>query len=154
MKLRKNSLHYAIDFLCLIMLLGTCAFLLFNWAALPGEVPMHTSLSGEIDRWGPRGEMLFLPAIAIALYLLLTIAQRYPQSWNTGVPVTSENYDRIYPALSGLLCSMKLILICFFVYLTFNTAYLRPMPAAVTGIFFGLLLVDIIFWIVKIIRIK
>lgn len=36
------------------------AYLAFVWNGLASEVPMHYNLSGEVDRWGSKTELIFL----------------------------------------------------------------------------------------------
>jgi len=52
----------------------TALALLLSWLAtlaalilLPERVPMHWNLAGEVDRWGSKYELLFLPALQLLL---------------------------------------------------------------------------------------
>ena len=46
------------------------------------EVPLHWNVRGEIDSWGDTWTIVLLPVIALALYGLLTLLQRWPQWCN------------------------------------------------------------------------
>lgn len=47
------------------------------WPGAPDRIPVHWGLHGEVDRYGGRAEgLLFLPAMATVLYLLLLFVPR------------------------------------------------------------------------------
>lgn len=50
---------------------------------------------------GKKSEMLLLPVMAWLLYLLLTVIERFPKIWNTGVTVTEENRERVYTSAAS-----------------------------------------------------
>ena len=56
---------------------------------------MHYDFAGNIDRWGSKLEILILPVIAWIIYVFMTILEKFPEAWNTGVKVTEENKERI-----------------------------------------------------------
>lgn len=66
------------------------------WDALPASVPIHFGVTGRPDRYGSKSMLLFLPAVAVALTLLLTLVARFPQSFDYPVRVTPENAPRLY----------------------------------------------------------
>ncbi len=72
--LRKLGAYYPLQFE--IIPAGVLVFIVFyalsNYATLPDQIPTHFSFNGEIDRWGGKSEVLVYPAIAAAVYLLLS----------------------------------------------------------------------------------
>jgi hypothetical protein len=117
-------------------------------------VPMHHNFAGEVDRWGSKGEMILLPVIAWAMYLLITLLERFPDIWNTGIKITEENRGRAYRTLKNLIATMKLILVGVFVFLTVETALTLRLPAWFLPLTLGILFGDIAYWIWKLVRIK
>jgi len=85
-----------------ILALAALAFLLWTtYAALYGpnrladRIPTHFGLDGQPDAWGQPRMLLLLPAIAVFLYLLMTLVGRYPASFNYPVRVTALNSARL-----------------------------------------------------------
>jgi hypothetical protein len=81
---------------------------------------MHYNISGNIDRYGDRGEILFLPILEIGLYLLLTVVTIFPKSWNIPVQVTETIREPVYRNLKTMLILMKLEIMMVFSYLLFQ----------------------------------
>lgn len=76
------------------------------WPTAPDEIPMHWNVSGEVDRYGGKGEGLFLlPFIGLGIYL----GMRYMPRVDPG----RANYARfsgVYSALrAGILLLMAVI---------------------------------------------
>ena len=46
-------------------------FLAYIWNELPVNVPLHWNVSGEVDRYGSKWELLFIGLFPIFLYILL-----------------------------------------------------------------------------------
>lgn len=80
--------HRAVNLLCLILLVGIFAVLFIFWRDLPEQIPAHYDAFGRVDGWGGRGELLLCPIAAAVLYAGITLLERFPQIWNTGVAVT------------------------------------------------------------------
>ncbi|MCY7352242.1 MAG: SdpI family protein [Cytophagaceae bacterium] len=61
-------------------------YLALVWEKLPTQVPMHYNISGEIDRYGTRYEMLgligFLSAVGVGLMLLFYFLPRFDPKGN------------------------------------------------------------------------
>ena len=85
--------------------------LVLVWDALPASVPMHVGVTGRPDRYDSKSMLLFLPAVAVALTLLLTLVARFPQSFNYPVRVTPENAPRLYRQGRLLLAWLNVLLV-------------------------------------------
>ena len=48
--MRRYLLDRLMNWLSLLLLLGTTVFLVVSWPRIPSEVPMHFNALGEIDR--------------------------------------------------------------------------------------------------------
>lgn len=152
MKIKPTAADIIMEALSLLLLAGTSAGLFFYWPSIPDKVPMHYNFAGEIDRWGGKGEIIFLLMIAWGIYLLITVTERFPRIWNTGVKVTPENRERVYRTLKYMIKTMKLIIAVIFTYLILHTLSGRNLPGWFTFAFLGLIFGDMIFWLVKLYR--
>jgi hypothetical protein len=62
---------------------------------LTGRIPTHFGLDGQPNAWGEPRMLLMLPALAAFLYLAMTIASRFPESFNYPVRVTAQSRPRL-----------------------------------------------------------
>lgn len=79
-----------------------------GYARLPARVPLHFDLRGIPDGWGSRASVFLLPAVAAAVYAVMTAVSRArPWFWRVPALVTPENSSRVYSATSRLMRIMK-----------------------------------------------
>lgn len=91
------------------------------WSTLPQNVPTHFGISGTPDAYGGKSTMLLLPAIAVLLYVLLTVISFFPQSFNYPVVVTDENRGRLQSIALALIGWLKAELTWLFAYISWIT---------------------------------
>ena len=84
----------------------------------------------------------------------MTIIEKFPQAWNTGVKVTEENKERVYSTLLHLVSTIKFIMVCVFAYLTVQTTLAFELFAWFTPIFLLAIFGDLLYWIWKLYRVK
>ncbi|WP_066714598.1 DUF1648 domain-containing protein [Clostridium sp. Marseille-P299] len=154
MKLKKNKYEILVEIICLILLIGVLIYLFLNWNSIPDKIPGHYNATGEIDRIGSKKELLVLPIVSWLMYLGMTVLEKFPQVWNTGVTVTEENKERVYRVLKNMLSTMKLIMVAVFVYLTINSSQAKSLPVLFLPVFLTLMFGSIIFFIIKLVRIR
>lgn len=143
-----------VDLICLILLIGVLIYLFLNWNSIPDKIPGHFNAMGEIDRMGSKKELLVIPLISWLMYLGMTVLEKFPQVWNTGVTVTEENKERVYRVLKNMLCTMKLIVVANFVYITINSSQGKSLPVLYLPVFLTLTFGSVIFFIIKLVRVK
>ena len=154
MKIRNSVYDIVINICCLLMLVGVTIFLVVSWKNIPAEIPMHYNFAGEIDRWGLKSEMIFLPIISWVMYILITVIERFPNVWNTGIKITEENKEPAYRILKKLISTVKLIIVAMFSFLSLQTALSFKLPFWFLPVYIVILFGDIFFWIWKLIRIR
>ena len=154
MKLKKNKIDRIIEIMCLTLLIGVTAYLIFNWGSIPDKIPVHYDWEGNIDRWGNKAELMILPIMSWFLYLLITGLQQIPLAWNTGVKITEENEERVYRTLKYLMETLKLIMVADLSYMTINSLMGKSLSEGFTMIVLVAVFGDLIFWIVKLYQVK
>lgn len=154
MKIKRRKLDIILNILCLIILFSTVLFLAVAWSKIPDKVPMHYDFTGNIDRWGSKLEIITLPIIAWIMYIFITIIERFPQVWNTGVKVTEENKERVYSTLLNLISTMKFIIVGVFMYLTVNTALNLELSVWFLPIFILIIFGNLLYWLLKLLKVK
>lgn len=154
MKLKASKYDIAANLLCLLMLLGITVYLIISWSSIPDKIPGHYNAAGEVDRWGDKSELLFLPVLGWLLYIGITLLERFPQVWNTGVTVTVENKERVYRILKNMIGTLKIMTVAIFTSLTINTAFAKALPVFFLPLILLLMFGFIIFFMIRLNRSK
>lgn len=154
LKLKKNKYDIVVNTVCVILLLGILVYLILNWNSIPDKIPGHYNAMGEIDRMGSKNELLVLLMISWLMYIGMTVLEKFPQAWNTGVTVTEENKERVYKVLKNMISTMKLIMVTNFAYLTINSSLAMSLSVWFLPVFLTLMLGSIIYYIIKLNRVK
>lgn len=154
MKIENTKVDRILDLIGWIMLIGTPAYLILGWSSFPDQIPMHYNGAGEIDRWGGKGEIIFLEVMMWILYLGIGLVEKYPQIWNTGVEVTPQNREKVYRILKYMLKTLKTLTALIFAYLIVNSLQGAPLPGWFTPATLILVFGDMAFWLVLLYRIR
>ena len=154
MKIKNLPADIIMDALGLVMLIGTPLYLVIRWPSIPNKLPMHYNFAGEIDRWGGKGEILFLVVMVWILYLMISLVEHFPSVWNTGVQVTLENRMRVYRTLKYMVKTLKLAMTLVFTFLIFNTVAGTPLPGWFTVVYVILIIGDLAFWLIRLYHVR
>lgn len=154
MKIKRKKFDIILNILCWIILASTMLFLIITWSKIPDTIPMHYDSAGNIDRFGSKLEILVLPIIILIVYTFITIIEKFPEAWNTGIKVTEENKERVYSTLLHLISTIKFIMVGMVAYLTVHTALSLELSAWFTPIFILAIFGNFVYWIWKLFRVK
>lgn len=154
MQIRKNKYDVLTNMICLIVLLGTAAYINMVWVNIPDKIPAHYNAAGVVDRWGNKGELLITLFAGWIIFIGLTVLERFPQVWNTGVAVTKENKEAIYRILKNLLNTVKLFIVIMFTFLTVNSSLGENLTVWFLPVTMILLFGSIIFFINQLVHAK
>ncbi|UCE64963.1 MAG: DUF1648 domain-containing protein [Candidatus Zixiibacteriota bacterium] len=91
--------------------------LLRNWESIPDTVPSHFGLDGRPDAYAGKSSLLLLPIVGFAIYLALTILDRYPHLFSYIWKITPENAYRQYQLAGTMLSALKAEVIWIFNYI-------------------------------------
>ena len=154
MKIKRKKFDNILNIFSLIILVSTILFLIITWSKIPDTIPMHYDSAGNIDRFGSKLEILVLPIIILIVYTFITIIEKFPEAWNTGIKVTEENKERVYSTLLHLISTIKFIMVGMVAYLTVHTALSLELSAWVTPVFVLAIFGNCVYWIWKLFRVK
>ncbi|MGA2351393.1 MAG: DUF1648 domain-containing protein [Terracidiphilus sp.] len=88
---------------------------------LPSRIPTHFDAAGNANAWGPPATMWFLPMVAVAIYLVITVISLLPTGFKSmAVRVTAENRARLEALTHQLIACIKLEMICLFAWLQWS----------------------------------
>ncbi len=154
MKVKRNRFDIVVDILCLILLIGVSVYLILQWNDLPDKVPGHYNIKGEVDRWGSKSELFILPITGWVLYIGITALEAFPKIWNTGVTITKENKERVYRLLKTMIGVTKLLMVFIFTLLEISGMKGESLPWYFTVLYLGGFFGELIFFIVRLVKIK
>lgn len=152
MRVKTTVADIVLEIISIVLSFGSTVYLCVTWKSLPEKIPVHYNFAGEIDRWGGKGDILFLVVILWFLFILMTVVERFPRIWNTGVTLTEENVCRIYRILKYMLKTIKLITVLIFAFLILNTTAQTPLPVWFLPVCVVLVIGDMVFWLIVLYR--
>lgn len=154
MKIKNTRIDWLIEIICLLLLGGITLYLILNYSSMPDKIAMHFNIAGEIDRWGNKTEIVFIPIVSWLLYGFITLMEQFPKAWNTGVQVTEENADRVYRVLKSMVKTTKLFVVIVFFYITICSIKAQSMSLWVTLIELIVIFGNVIFWTIRLFKVS
>ena len=88
-----------------------------HYDGLPETIPTHFSWNGLPNGYGSKSMLLVLPFVSLGIFLLLSIAERLPVSFNWPVAIAPENQEWQMKNVKRLIQWMQLELAVLFVAL-------------------------------------
>ena len=96
-------------------------FLSITWKNIPDMIPGHYNIAGEIDKYSSKNSIWILIVVQILLFTMMSVLERFPNIWNTGVKITEENQERVYTNLRNMQTYLKMMIMIYFSYMTFQS---------------------------------
>lgn len=118
-KVPLQSLDLILELSTISVLLLTCGYAIFQYAHLPDTIPTHFNAAGEADSFGSKSSIFTIPAIGMAVYVLILIVNRYPHVHNYMVEITAENALKNYRVSMRILRFVNLFCIALMGYITY-----------------------------------
>ena len=113
--MRKNL--EAISLGAVVLLLWITWRALYGPARLPDRIPTHFDFAGQPNGWGSPAMLWLFPAVAVGIYLLITLVARFPATFNYPVQVTAENRPRLEALTLRMIAWMKAEILCLFAWI-------------------------------------
>lgn len=131
----KNSkMQKTAEIFGIFLILFLIVFIIVQWKHIPGQIPAHYGALGEIDKWGNRNSILWLPVTAVILYFPLSAVYLHPVISDSRIKVTAENVY-LYQTVKNMMIFLKLELAAAFFFITYRSAAARALPIAFLPIF-------------------
>ena len=153
-KIERNALDILETIVSLLSLVGVVVYLILTWKTIPDQIPMHYNAAGEINRWGSKSELIVLPIISWLMFGLITLIERYPSVWNTGVRITDNNRTEVYRLLKNLIAVVKIFVLLMFGSITVISSLSLSLPVWYILGFMALLFGAIAYFIVRLTRLR
>ena len=153
MKLKYTKFQVALEIVGLLLMIGLIVFVCIRWNQLPGQIPGHYNVMGEVDRWGSKSEIIVLPIMSALLYTFLTVMCFLPQAWGVPVKITDLNREAVYSCTRSLLIFIKIEILGIFFYLTYYMATALSLPAYFIPVILLVLIGTAIYFVIGICQI-
>ena len=138
-----------LEIIALLLLICLWIYVIYNYNSLPDIINTHFNAQGKPDGSGEKQYIFGLPGVATFLYLLVTIASRYPHTFNYLDEITEENALEQYTKMTKLTRILKIILIGIFGYSSWQTISNVDVSPLFFPIMFVTILGPIIYFNVK-----
>ena len=111
-------------------MIGIIIFVCLQLNQLPEKIPAHYNITGEVDRWGSKSEVIILPIMSALLYVLLTVLTFLPKTWGLPFKITDLNREAVYSYTRSLLIFIKIEILGMFFYITYYMTTAQALPVA------------------------
>lgn len=95
-------------------------YLFVQYSTLPDQVPGHYNAAGEADRWGGKSELFLLPIIGAALWVGMTVFEKYPHIYNY-MNLKEENTVAQYKNAQLMINALKNEIVILFSFISVQT---------------------------------
>ena len=135
----------------LVAILFMWIVLIVTYSKLPDSIPMNYDISGQINKYGGKSNIIILVAITTVVFIGMTILSRFPRVFNYPVIITENNAFLQYRNMARMIRCLKLAIILVFGYFVIHTVFytgenigIFVMPLALAIVF-----IPTIYFIVK-----
>jgi uncharacterized membrane protein len=130
--------------ICFLILAVNVILLIMSWSGLPAGIPTHFNFSGVPDSYGSKSELLVLPIITVALYILITVIERFPKMYNFPFEITEKNASYEYKSARKMLVFMKTEVVASFSYILWASIEIAKGVISGLGNWFSLVFIVIV----------
>jgi len=131
-----TPVDWLLEALALVGLGVLLGYVAYHYPRLPGSIPTHFNAAGVADEYGTRASILFLPVIALFVYVLLTLINLVPHTFNYPGKITPANAMRQYTLATRLVRYLKTLLVLLFFYISYSTTQVVFNEASGLGLWF------------------
>jgi len=154
LKLELSQADKLIEIIGWLLIFTFWALTIFNYKSLPERIPTHFNGAGVADGFGDKWMILTLPLLATAIFVGMTILNRFPHVFNYPTEVTTENALKQYSNATRLIRYLKVILVVIFELIAYQTIRYAVGQTEGLGTWFlpismGLIFVPLVYFVIK-----
>lgn len=110
-----------LEFLSALGTITGIVLLLRNWNSLPDILPVHFNIYGQPDAYGSKQMLIWLAAVSVFLYGLMSLSAFFPNMINVPWKITDQNREVQIHLAMGLVRLLKVVCTWLFSYLIYGT---------------------------------
>lgn len=103
-----------IEAISIMLIFGMWVMAFWNFMKLPETIPVHINATGNIDGYGNKLMVFFIPVIATVTYVTLLILSRFPHVYNYPLEVTEQTAPRVYAFSVRMIRTLNLGIVVMF----------------------------------------
>jgi len=113
-KIKLTRFDKVLEICGLILLVIMWGFTIVNYLKSPETVPIHYDSLGNINGYGSKSTLLFLPLIPTIIFWGLTQLNKYPHVFNYMTKITVDNAESQYIGATRMIRILKVSLVLMF----------------------------------------
>lgn len=132
-----TAMNKIFDFIGLVGIVIMFVVIIQSFSALPNTIPVHFNIAGEPDGWGSKYTFWVFPILGLIMYIILTIVNKFPHTYNYVWPINEQNAAQQYRLATQLMSFLKIEIITLFTYLEWQGIRIGLGIASGLGIVFA-----------------
>lgn len=154
MKIKPSKVQLIIELITILLLVAMVVNLKLSWNNITDQVPGHYNISGEIDRWGSKPELLTVPILCGVLYILLSLVSLFPSLWNLPGSINDGNRTKVLGSIKNMMSIMKMEMVLCFVYISYRSVKMEALSPYFTMVCLGVLVLTIVYYFIKTVKVS
>lgn len=130
MKIKNTKYDVIVNTICLLCLIACSLILYIIWDKIPSQIPGRYNAAGKIDKMSGKSSLILTLVFGWIFFTGLSVLEKFPQIWNTGVEVTEQNKDKVYKILKNMIVTTKMLISIAFCFLTLTPITGKNLPAS------------------------
>lgn len=118
---KKTTFSKIANLISLLSVVGIVLYIIITWKDIPDMIPGHYNIAGEIDKYSSKNSIWIILVVQILLFTMMSVLERFPNIWNTGVKITDKNREVVYTTLRNMQTYLKMMIMLYFSYMTFQS---------------------------------
>lgn len=118
---KKTTFSKIANLISLLFVVGILLYIVITWKNIPKMIPGHYNIAGEIDKYSSKNSIWILLAVQTLLFTMMSVLERFPNIWNTGVKINDKNREVVYTTLRNMQAYLKMMIMGYFSYMTFKS---------------------------------
>ncbi len=112
--IKPNAKERTTETICWVALVLFLSFTVYAYNVLPDTIPTHFNGKGNVDATGDKATFWIMPIMAVFTFLLLTVFNRFPHTFNYMVEITEDNAEFQYRTAMQMMRVLKLMMVILF----------------------------------------
>jgi len=134
--LEKSRTDKSIDILILITIVLTWILTIVNYNSLPEIIPIHQDLKGNIDNYGGKASIWFLPVISTLIIAGMRFINKFPHHFNYLVKITAGNARSQYTGATRMIRYFQWMVALVFLFIVYDVVHSAHSGSSFIGVWF------------------
>jgi uncharacterized membrane protein len=120
LKIKWMLLDYVIEIIAALLLISIWLYVIISYQNLPDTIAIHFNFNGEADGYSSKSGIWAMPIVGTALWMLLSIINQFPHSFNFPYKLNAVNIELQYRMAQRFMRFMKVWICSIFLYAAYS----------------------------------